>query len=57
MASPIRLERMTCCFGSSRAIQLRHGDLKCAGMDLNHRVGYLFYGQAHSTRLCHRRLG
>ena len=56
MASPARLERATCCFGSSRAFLLRHGDMECAGEDSNLRVGYLIYSQARSP-LRHRRLG
>jgi hypothetical protein len=43
-------------FGRWCAIQLRHGDVKCAGEDSNLRVGYLLYGQVQSP-LCHRRLG
>jgi hypothetical protein len=49
MASPIRLERMTCRSGSDRAVQLRHGDVKCAGKDSNLRV------DAWSTARCSRR--
>ena len=56
MASPIRFERMTCRFGSDRAVQLRHGDVRCAGKDSNLRVGCLVYSQVQSP-LCHRRLG
>ena len=56
MVSPARLERATCCFGSSRAFLLRHGDMECAGEDSNLRVGYLIYNQARSP-LRHRRLG
>ena len=29
--SPARFERATCCFGSSRAILLRHGDMSARG--------------------------
>ena len=57
MASPVRFERTTSRFGTWCAVLLRYGDVKCAGMDLNHRVGYLVYSQARSTGLCHRRLG
>jgi hypothetical protein len=56
MASPARLERATCCFASSRAFLLRHGDMECAGEDSNLRVGYLIYSRARSP-LRHRRLG
>jgi hypothetical protein len=31
IASPIRFERMTCSFGRSRAVQLRHGDVSGQG--------------------------
>jgi hypothetical protein len=48
MASPIRLERMTSWSGTTRAIQLRHGDVKCAGMGSNHRCrGHSFNGLLH----------
>jgi hypothetical protein len=56
MASPIRFERMTSWFGTTRAVLLRHGDVKCAGKDSNLRVGCLVYSQVQSP-LCHRRLG
>src|SRR5579862_3668011 len=56
MASPIRFERMTSWSGTTRAVLLRHGDVKCAGKDSNLRVGCLGYGQVRSP-LRHRRLG
>jgi hypothetical protein len=56
MASPARLERAASWSGTTRAILLRHGDMKCAGKDSNLRVGCLVYSQVQSP-LCHRRLG
>ena len=38
MASPARFERVTSWSGTTRAVLLRYGDVKCAGMDLNHRT-------------------
>ena len=55
-ASPVRFERTTSWSGTTRAVLLRHGDVKCAGKDSNLRVGCLVYSQVRSP-LRHRRLG
>jgi hypothetical protein len=49
IASPVRFERTTPRSGTWCAIQLRHGDMKCAGKDSNLRVGYLVYTARNVT--------